>query len=289
MSKLFISTFMLFTAFLAIGCKSKQDDWNLVISAPQDYLAYNAAFLDDQVGFSGGHLAVIEKYQGENQDWSEVFPPNQQGVRFALDVVNSEVVFASTTDGLDRSLDGGSTWERISEGLFYLISFSNESSGWAWDDSQCWRTQNGGDTWETLTPPLGVSGLYGLSSLSYDQGFLLGKDGILYYSSNGGEDWKSIAVLDELQDQDFIPNKTILFLRFIDENQGTLLIMDRKVPFRWLVCETIDQGENWDVQILQREMMGKPYISRDLNTITLVEKDDVYASVYVFQREKSEE
>jgi photosystem II stability/assembly factor-like uncharacterized protein len=86
-----------------------------------------------------------------------------------MDFLNSQDLFFSCGRDLCVSRDGAQTWQRLSSNLSFgfeddrpsvrQFEFTDVNTGWAiageeWDQLSIWKTVDGGETWEMLTPTI---------------------------------------------------------------------------------------------------------------------------------------
>jgi hypothetical protein len=140
--------------------------------------------------------------------------------KVARDAVDPDRLFAQNHHGVYRSVDGGSRWRSIAEGLpsdfgFPIVAHPVRD-GTAWvvplvADAErippgsrlsVWRTTDSGDSWSAASNGLPQSGFYAsvlrdaftADDVAEPTGLYLGaRDGSVYASADEGESWTEIA------------------------------------------------------------------------------------------------
>jgi photosystem II stability/assembly factor-like uncharacterized protein len=110
--------------------------------------------------------------------------------------VNSTTGFVTGADGgLARTQDGGRTWQTLAPAVTGLgrLYFVNESLGFSLGRNQVFRTADGGNTWTSWSIPLdfddGGGYLGGLQFVDARTGWLVGREGLVMVTIDGGLTW----------------------------------------------------------------------------------------------------
>lgn len=112
------------------------------------------------------------------------------------DPLDVKPIYLSTSTGVIRkSINGGETFSNTqSTGLGKVVSiqFRTASAGWALGGSSSLvnvvlRTTNGGDSWSSVT--VGSTNLHALYFVSSTVGWVVGDNGVVYKSIDGGVTW----------------------------------------------------------------------------------------------------
>jgi photosystem II stability/assembly factor-like uncharacterized protein len=126
--------------------------------------------------------------------------------------------------------DGGENWNRQSidsQDYFRGVSFVSASEGWAssfhsnlynpvleedvnWEGA-IWHTEDGGNTWREQSLPAGASLMNRIKFLNAQEGWAVGikylggtdpfeiqHSGVVYHTTNGGENWEELSIFDSL-------------------------------------------------------------------------------------------
>lgn len=187
-------------------------------------------------------------------EW-ELLPnsPDQSASRFEdLFFLDENLGWVVNGDGgLDRTLDGGETWERTVEGVpafFRSIGFTSPTRGWVGTltpGSVLFETTDGGQTITNITdrisgpPVLGVCGLWVVNEdVVYGVGIFAGAARMIK-TTDGGDTWASSDLSNVAGG--------LIDAYFTDENHG--LIVGTTGPGLntgfTLILATVDGGDTW--------------------------------------------
>jgi len=143
---------------------------------------------DGKVGFATGDNNTILRSNDEGESWEALAGPAGKAADeiYALHVISKNRVWIGYNDGeLFYSLDGGDTWyERVWSGLSGTgviadVAFANELEGYLLHNTaapvgSCWRTINGGYTWQQVTNMPTNAGLEALLVVGVNHAFVVG-------------------------------------------------------------------------------------------------------------------
>jgi len=175
-------------------------------------------FIDSMKGWIGGDY--IEDYQIKG-----FFLYTEDGgkswIEALSDVGIGDITFVDENKGwalgsggiIYSSCDGGKTWiEQLTDGPDSEIIFLNENIGWASRVSpgMVWGTRNGGETWTVLVDNLSP-GLWGMTFISEQKGWVTGSIGNIWKTEDGGKSW---------QRQKSGTTNTLWAVDFVNENEG---------------------------------------------------------------------
>lgn len=107
---------------------------------------------------------------------------------FAVSPMDPEFVVAAMVDNVQRSRDGGRTWERLSSPTLTLVAWRDAAALWGMTgDGAVFRSADGGDSWWQQ----GALGA-GPAALTVHNGVLYAAahDGGIYVSDDGGATWR---------------------------------------------------------------------------------------------------
>lgn len=272
----------------SLSACARGDQWEEYSQTAANFRAYVTSFYNENIGMVGGHLGQLQKTTDGGATWNLSYEPREHGVRFDTDFIDEDHIYSSASAGLNYSSDGGTTWVRVSDELFYDISFADQRTGWCQTESQWFRSNDGFSSYEVIDIPddLGRS-IHGLAILSYDHAKVWSNEGILYSTLDGGKNWTSINVGEFISSQGYRPRYAAATMRFETADRGVLVLLDRTVQGRYLICETQNGGEKWTIAEIEKENIGRPQISRDLNVISLMENIDIEPEIFLFRRVQS--
>ena len=196
---------------------SKKDLWEVQKTGLVDELICDASFPDPQNGWAVGIVGTIIHTADGGKTWER----QQSGTQKHLFTVH----FPDKNNGwaagdvmtLIHTSDGGKTWEPqavqemgdenvfASEVIYNGIFFHDANEGWLVGEfGAIYRTTDGGQKWEyhpcpALTPEVSEDEwempkltLYDVYFTDRKRGFILGVDGTLLKTENGGEEWKKM-------------------------------------------------------------------------------------------------
>jgi photosystem II stability/assembly factor-like uncharacterized protein len=214
-------------------------------------------FHDDRAGWAVGHEAVILRTTDGGESWEKVHN-EPDGDRPLLDIWFQDALngFAIGAYGLClRTRDGGASWEpvRISDDEWHLHHMARSKNGRLYiaaEAGHIYRSDDGGDTWVTLTSPYNGS-FFGVLPLDEDSLIVYGLRGHVYRSDDGGDTWRSLPTdtIATLSDGIVLADGRILLAGLA----GTLLIgREENTSFEsiqgpgrmgiWAVVQTLDKG-----------------------------------------------
>lgn len=177
---------------------------------------------------------------------------------------------------LSVSKDGGKTWEAVegkTGGMGCILAFADANTGWLGSGAEFEMTADGGATWEKLALPEGVSKVAALSLRTPTDGYLVGADGVLYITQDGGKTWSSQPLGLEnpnilgFGSGPFINETPQAAVRFTDADHG-LVVLGLDGNDSLIALRTADGGKTWKEESPPAEL-GKPYLSRDGKFLTV--------------------
>ncbi len=175
---------------------------------------------------------------------------------------DGNTVWATGNSGrVFRSVDGGATWAQFILGSNALRAVrALGATVWvAGDSGKAYRSTNFGETWETLSLSSATTRFTALQFINDQIGFLVGSNGVILKTTNGGLTWDS---------------KTPASI----ENFNALSFRDGQVGFvvgnNGKVQRTTDGGETW-TELNNRDWEGKDILSVSAkgNLVYLTGKD----------------
>jgi len=198
---------------------------------------YSMSFFNSQKGIIGCWDKMMITDDG-GQNWQDIEMPGYGDFR-NIDWKSENIIFASCDEGqILRSMDGGLSWETISQ---RLVVSSHISTAAYFDDStilaftgfsnQIMRSTNKGFSWSLLPPPAeGFHQHKGSHSINGQALFVITNAGKVFKTTNGGDSW-----------QEFETGISVLAnsIYFITPQIGFFTAMDGKIH------RTTDGGQNW--------------------------------------------
>ena len=139
-------------------------------------------------------------WRREGEQWTHALNPIK-ALALAPDPLNAQVCYlASAEGGIQKTLDGGTTWHLLETGPKCKLPHLTHHPGTAgtlWaaaEDGEVFHSTDGGDTWRNSRPSLDVP-LATCLQLTADGGRLyLGTAGALHASEDGGKGWSETGL-----------------------------------------------------------------------------------------------
>jgi photosystem II stability/assembly factor-like uncharacterized protein len=223
--------------------------WEKIQSGTGDSLLCDAAFVDRENGWAVGIRGTIIHSTDGGKTWSAQNSGTEKNL-FSVsfpDLKNGWIVGEFGT--IIHTGDGGATWQPQSKGMDKELNgvyFVNERRGWLVGEfGTILHTEDGGASWEAQTCEdiqtnndmfsydwRPMPALYGVHFLNADTGLIVGADGIILKTDDGGKKWR------KLQSNCDVPLYAIEMVGnngWIVGNRGTYLV-------------SRDAGETWQVK-----------------------------------------
>lgn len=283
--KRIIVTLFWTVCLLGVSAEAKQDTWQVLFQTEPNMVAFASGYASPEFGITVGAHGDSRYSQGEGAPWNKAEEVEKVRCRHSMDIVNSQFAVSRGNGGVAVTKDGGVTWQQLLPFSIAEINFSDENTGWVMNTLEMKRTNDGGLTWTEMGMPNEYVNVQRISVTDYNQGWILDKEGILYSTQDGGNSWTSSAALDLIASMgDYDPIPIVSTIQFVDASQGMLVVLDKAVRNRWLICETMDGGNSWSISTIQRDDVGLFYISHDNQTLTLLEQINGKPLVTVYGR-----
>jgi photosystem II stability/assembly factor-like uncharacterized protein len=246
-----------------------------------------AEFIDDQNGYI---LARVVGYDigatmhtedgGKTWTYQEIILP--QCRQFcnpeALDVVDENLLWMGTDTGsVYVSTDGAKTWSLAgnpgSDLSLPYMSFIDAQNGWAANQFNIFSTDDGGETWITVTLPPGVEKIAAVDRPTAADGYVLDNLGRLHKTADGGKTWTTLdlALGKEVLVTYGVPNAAI---RFPDPQHGVIVLGLVDDGGRVWALRTADGGAHWEKTELP-VALGAFHFSNDGLTLSRVQSVDI--------------
>lgn len=142
---------------IAWGALYRSDDlgetWTLY-SSPTGFYTQTIHFISSSTGYRMDWFGSVEKTADGGKTWTEIFThdPTSSSVFHSLYYLNDRVGFKGG-DFLQRTTDGGDTWETLYWDFYDLIAinFDSEDHGYLVSRAgRVYETSDGGKTWGTI-------------------------------------------------------------------------------------------------------------------------------------------
>lgn len=121
----------------------KTTDGGLTFEFFSDLDGFDISFPNSDIGYSSGNdFYRINKY-------GESFKVNDLKL-YDIDFVTGAIGYGTNYEDLYKTVDGGVSWNVVSDMNFNHLSFINEDIGFASDGRDLYRTEDGGGIWEKV-------------------------------------------------------------------------------------------------------------------------------------------
>jgi len=224
-------------------------DWKLQDSGTKDLLLCEATFVNRDTGWVVGTKGIIIHTLDGGKSWGKQESgtgKNLFSISFA-DARNGWVVGEYGT--ILHTKDGGESWDTQSKGIDKMLNsvwFADAQNGWVVGEyGTILHTTDGGDHWkeqrckdiETEEDMMSLDwvpmpSLYEVYFTDKDNGWIVGMDGIILKTENGGEKWRKLETNCDVP----------LYGIDIKGNRGWVV---GKEGYYLL---SIDGGETWEVK-----------------------------------------
>ncbi|MEJ2664327.1 MAG: YCF48-related protein [Spirochaetia bacterium] len=289
--KFIVAPVIILCFLLILSCKTTQPGgWRTVInkSPLEKIVTYHFAAFDSQdfgmvTGFAGQIFYTTDRAATWKQSANKSFD------LFTLEI-NGPYIWACGEKGNVRvSKNSGMTFEplknfgRSEPDHCRFLSFVSPDNGWIASATTLASTADGGRTWSILRLPPDSARIVAIDLFADAQGVVMDRNAGLYFTGDGGKHWHLKRLVSPLHKPDLkVHTSPTVALRFRNPKQG-MVIARIKNPFSYTIFYTGNGGNSWNSRILSTDrdyMEGTVYISRDMNTITLLDSEDQTVSVF---------
>lgn len=171
--------------------------WTAIAPLPTSETLHAVSWLDANTVLAGGGVGTILRSTDRGATWSQVFDNGDAGWQLRAFGTHAGVTLAVGDDGkIARSTNGGIDWthialldNRVGTGLAFnaagnAIEVVSET-GFA----RVYSSSDLGLTWQAVSVPAGIQGLYALAINHADVALAAGLDGDIIRSTDGGATW----------------------------------------------------------------------------------------------------
>lgn len=208
-------------------------------------------FIDNRHGWIAGFMQVLFTSDG-GETWEKLGRPTAYELS-NISFINTQVGY--TTSRVERgyqifrTTDGGRSWKKqyedLESGFLFDLAILNENIAVAAiNDEYLIRTEDGGKKWQIVEPKLG--GAAGLTFTPDGTGWVLGRKGSFYYSTDHGRSWQRPSNLP-----DSLLSYQWYSIAFMDTKRGIA------VGDKGAMAVTYDGGTSWiEVKTDIKERLG---------------------------------
>ena len=208
------------TSFQAIDKHTlwvQQDSWNAKrstnagdswtdIKSPQDFIVDETYFFNNTLGWTiGSYVGLgsrgVLKTTDGGLTWNESYRTEKQlfnyrHTRILCLTANTVMIPDPENNILLKTLDGGENWEEIAMDFGHpvfpdeTLYFTKKDQGWLYSNKGLFKSTDGGRSWASIDTPLPDA--EEIISIHFDNaqnGIMLGKDGAVLRTQDGGTSW----------------------------------------------------------------------------------------------------
>lgn len=208
-----------------------------------DYMGFSSHPSDPNIFFSSGHPSTggnigFQKSEDGGLTWKKISNGLNGPVDFhamSVSPVNPDLAFGWYRGDLQRTIDGGKTWEKFSV-AFPIVNLAadtkNENIVYATTPTGLQKSIDKGQTWNLLfdgfVATIGVDPKNSQHLLSFSEKFRLAK------SNDGGTTWEKL-------DEGF-NGETPLYISFYRQNPAIVYLLTEKNG----LYKSVDGGNSWN-------------------------------------------
>lgn len=249
--------------------------WEVVLQTEVEQPMRVAVFLDGSFGLTGGSADVGRANVTTDGGQTWTLAESSAGCLFALDAVDSQVIWQCSLGPVGVSADGGQTWRAVTDyGNCRQLSFLDAKTGWIATPSQLGMTTDGGQTWVEVSLPEGVENIAAISLRTPTDGYLFDSTGILHVTQDGGQSWSSRPLGLDLEGRPIPDRETAsAAVRFFDADHGLVVIhLTGGLSSRVVALRTADGGRTWEQEeVGPASLLIALYLSHDGSLLTIAD------------------
>jgi photosystem II stability/assembly factor-like uncharacterized protein len=231
------------------GCATEEPSWTAE-ALGTDAEFHDIAFLDEQNGWIvGGQHGIAGGVVGRTTDGGQTWRFRSGVARmmkglsllhfYDIHFIDDKNACMTASGGMIlRTDDGGNSWRMVRRGAvharLYAVDFVDDKRGWAVGWGYVLTTDDGGHKWKAV----GEKRVYGndVEFLSANDGWIVGQNGALHRTRDGGETWEQVDV-PGIEDK---PHLSAIV--FVDSMYGWIVGEDGTI------LNTSTAGETWVLQ-----------------------------------------
>jgi photosystem II stability/assembly factor-like uncharacterized protein len=271
--------FWILLGILLAGCSTAPSSpWQVVGVYDQSNSAMAAGFLDQQHVIIGGVIGQMAYSTDGAKTW--LATDAHADCRYGLEIVSPDVIWTcGGATHVRKSVDGGQTWEIVANfgdprtitNPCHSMSFLDEHTGWLANSNLFGTTHDGGQTWQMADLPKDANKIATIDTYSPGEGFLLDQGGVLFFTQDDGQHWRTVSQLDLGDLKMSFSVYQLAAMRFMDAEHGLIVISPGDVAKAGPVMafHTSDGGQTWASEIVP-VVSGPVYLSRQDNLLTVI-------------------
>ena len=204
-----------------------------IITADQDpYFPFVQAVTRDTLLALNSNGSTLYRSNDRGSTWTVVLTNILLNNNLSFQFVNSKVGFIGSYSGIQKTTNGGLTWQQVynNQGSGILtINFFTQNLGFAFrDDSKFLKTTDGGLTWTVTNSSFDV---YSFFFVNANTIYAAGEQSKIYKTTDGGANWNIISTS--------IGGSLYNSIYFTTPSKGFVVGSEGRI------LSTIDGGINW--------------------------------------------
>ncbi len=257
-----------------------------------------AAFFDENFGVTGGFSGKGKTNVTTDGGKTWTLSESSGGCLYGIEVIDTNRIWVcgrmtgqsfTTPGGIRLSKDGGRTFEP--QANYETIpgecpmGFLDENTGWVYQKRILSATADGGKSWQNIPLPGGAVKVKAVCPLSASEGYILDETGMVFYTGDQGQTWKSLALpMEGFPGMEAaVMEATTAGLRFFDRKNGlAVMAMTGSGAPQLVAFRTSDGGQNWQVEIIDRGA-GSVFLSPDGRFVTCYQRGAAGIKVYRYR------
>ena len=185
--------------------------WQPQVSGTKDLLT-SVEFIDEKTGWITGIYGTILSTKDGGQTWTQQNTGTEHHL-FKASFLNENTGWAVGFMGtIIHTADGGTTWKAQRKNVdanFNGVHFVDAEYGWVVGEfGTILHTRDGGNTWQQQKPytlfkneddPWAdvILALYGVQFIDREKGWVVGMEGVLLTTEDGGETWQDLGKITD--------------------------------------------------------------------------------------------
>ncbi|MBE2223302.1 MAG: hypothetical protein IAF02_17310 [Anaerolineae bacterium] len=252
--------------------------WQEVGVYTESHSIMTAGFLDAQHIATGGVIGEMAYSSDGAATWLKT--DSAADCRYGIEIVSPEVIWTcGGATHVRKSVDGGKTWQvlaafgnpRTIANPCHSMSFLDENIGWLANSDLFGSTVDGGATWVMRDLPEQVEKIATIDTYLPGEGYLLDKNGGLYFTQDDGRHWREAGHLQPYLIKMSPSAYQLAAMRFSDAEHGLVVVSSgnstKAGPI--MAFHTSDGGVTWASEIVPVPT-GPVYLSREGNFLTVI-------------------
>ncbi|MCJ7552884.1 MAG: YCF48-related protein [Ignavibacteriaceae bacterium] len=228
-------------------------NWEKKFDRVPFFTANSCFFLKPETGFIGTDGGEILRTTNAGEDWQIIYDNNDFKF-WDIFFLNDSLGWASGYPSVIlRTIDGGNSWARTYfNSLYHIrsIRFTSDSIGWACNyiSGEILYSNDGGLNWVEKTLPVNKY-FTKIFFTSIDTAYLMGEDGNILNTTDGGNTWISRNITGQYVNDIFFTDSNhgwAVGYQFISKTtNGGIIWSTTPIPFMVGSCSMIDELRGW--------------------------------------------